>query len=461
MKKIGFIFIVVFFLSLILVTQLQSINSPLKNNDEGIYLTTFLLINSNHSAYKETFLSQPPGFLLSVYPGFILFGKSLQAARLTIGLWSLIGLLAIVWICLELKNPLAAILTLGILYLIPYYFNQTLIFQSDALAIAFSLISLAFLLRFFNTKSFKWFIVSAIFVNLVFWTKFDFFLIPSLITISLFLIKDRQLTRSKMFILTGIFIVVTVIFYLFLIAPFGIQYVFNNTVGLRLAAASLQTPPLVFFTYIGQDALFFLLIIVTGIFIAVRKESFRFPLLPIFVWVCTIFIFLTFYKPLYSHHMIIFVVPVVLFFSLSVTFWLKKYPSFYSFIIFCILLIAAFNYVSIIPKKSSGILTPDQQKAVEVINKYTYQKDIVVTDEEILNGVTGRLPPAQLSDVSFVRIFSNNLSPEKFKQIINTTKPKLIIPWNGRLWSIRGFNSILSGYRPLTTINNKTIYFRD
>ena len=77
-----------------------------------------ICVSNGHPAYKETFLSQPPGFLLSIYPGFILLGKSLQAARLTIDLWSLVGLLAIIWLCIELKNKWAGILAIGILYLI-------------------------------------------------------------------------------------------------------------------------------------------------------------------------------------------------------------------------------------------------------------------------------------------------------------------------------------------------------
>lgn len=460
MKKIIFTFVVALFLSIIFFSNLKLLNRPVQNNDEGIYLTTFHLILNGYPPYKETFLSQPPGFLIGAYPGFLLFGQSLQGARITINLWSMIGLLAIIWICSLLKNKWAGALAIGILYFIPYYSHQTLIFQSDSLTSTFSLISLALFFKFRNTKSLKWFITSIIFLNLAFWTKLNFFLIPSFITILLLLIREKKLTNQKIFTLASIFISTSIIFFLIFILPFGTSEIFDNILGLRLAATNLQTPPLSFFTYITQDILFLFLTIATAIIVIIKRYSLYSPLLPIFIWIFTIFVFFLFYRPLYPHHMIIFVIPVVLFFSLSVSSLLRKYTSFYPLIISCILLLAVINYISTIPQKPTSTLTNDQQKAAEIIIKYTKQKDVVVTDEEILNGVTGRFPPPELSDVSFVRILSQNLSPQKFKQIIDDTKPKLIIPWNGRLQSIKNFRSIIKNYKPLIKINDKIIYIR-
>ena len=60
-----------------------------------------------------------------------------------------------------------------------------------------------------------------------------------------------------------------------------------------------------------------------------------------------------------------------------------------------------------------------------------------------------------------VRIKSNNLTSENFKKIISDYKPKLIIPWNGRLESIKNFKDVLVDYKLLTTISNsKNIYIR-
>jgi len=116
MKSKSFIILSTIFLIVIFCTQFKLINRPVTDNDEGIYLTSFLLIDRGFPAYKKTYFSQPPGFLLSVYPGFILFGKTLQSARITVGIWSIIGLLALIWIGFELKNKWTGLLAISLLY---------------------------------------------------------------------------------------------------------------------------------------------------------------------------------------------------------------------------------------------------------------------------------------------------------------------------------------------------------
>ena len=181
MKNKKFFILVAIFIITIFFSQLKLINRPIADNDEGIYLTSFLLVDKGYSAYKQTYFSQPPGFLLSVYPGFISLGKTLQAARLTISLWSFIGLLAVIWLGIELKNKWAGLLAVCLLLVIPTYYNQSLTFQSDILITTFSLISLVTLTKFIKNHYIPWFIISAIFLNLSFWTKFDITFIPSYI----------------------------------------------------------------------------------------------------------------------------------------------------------------------------------------------------------------------------------------------------------------------------------------
>ncbi|EKE15343.1 MAG: hypothetical protein ACD_12C00058G0001, partial [uncultured bacterium] len=130
-------------------------------------------------------------------------------------------------------------------------------------------------------------------------------------------------------------------------------------------------------------------------------------------------------------------------------------------LVLIILMISLGSRIYITVKTSSNLINDQRKKAVELINKYTNINDIVVSDEEILNGSSGRLPPPELSDISQVRIMSNNLTPENFKKIINTYKPKLIIPWNGRLESIKNFEKNLADYKILTSFSDsKNIHIR-
>jgi len=460
MKNKSFIILTAIFLLVIFFTQFKLINRPSTDNDEGIYLTSFLLVDRGYSAYKKTYFSQPPGFLLTVYPGFILFGKTLQSARMTIGIWSMVGLLALIWIGFELKNKWVGLFAISLLFLVPSYFNQTLTFQSDILITTFSLLSLATLIRFRKNFYLSWFIISTIFLNLAFWTKFDITFFPSFIVVLFFLFKEKKISIKNIINLFFIFFSVSLGFFILLILPFGIKDVFYNSILLRFQAATTSSSLFLLFDYLKRDYVLSSIILGSLILNFFKKNKFDFSLKIIFLWSIFVLIIFIFYRPLFPHHLVILTVPIALLFSQIVDHCFSN-KKLFKFIVLIILIISLSNRIYITAKTSSKLINGQRQDTVETIKKYTNINDFVVSDEEILNGLSGRLPPPELSDISQVRIRSNNLTPENFMTIINTYKPKLIIPWNGRLQSIKSFNEVLSDYKILNKISNsKIIYIR-
>jgi 4-amino-4-deoxy-L-arabinose transferase-like glycosyltransferase len=459
MKSKMFVILTAIFLLVIFFTQFKLIKRPVLDNDEGVYLTSFLLVDKGYPAYKKTYFSQPPGYLLSVYPGFILFGKTLPAARLTIGFWSIIGLLAILWLCFELKNKWTGLLAIGLLFIIPSYYNQTLTFQSDILITTFSLISLAALIRFRKKYHLPWFIISVIFLNLAFWTKFDITFFPSFIMATFLLFKERRIFFKKIINLFLIFFTVSLGFFIFLIIPFGIKDVFYNSILLRFQAAATSSSSFLLFDYLKKDMVLSLIILTSLVLSSFKVNKFDYSQKIIFLWSIFVLVLFIFYRPLFSHHLVILTVPIVLLFSQIVGYFFNK--KIFKLLIIIILIISLGNRIYIVSSTSSKFLNNQQQNAVKIIKKYTKINDVVVSDEEILNGFSGRLPPPELSDISFVRIKSSNLTPENLKKIINTYKPKLIVPWNGRLESIKNFKENLANYRILTSFSDsKNIYIR-
>jgi len=460
MKSKGFIILTAIFLLVIFFTQFKLINRPSTDNDEGIYLTSFLLVDRGYPAYKKTFFSQPPGFLLSVYPGFILFGKTLQAARITIGIWSIIGLLALIWIGFELKNKWTGLLAASLLFLIPSYYNQTLTLQSDILVTTFSLLSLAALIRFRKNFHLLWFIISTIFLNLAFWTKFDITFFPPFVLTMFILFKEKKISIKNIINLFLIFFSVSLGFFILLILPSGIKEVFYNLIILRFQAAATSSTSFLLFDYLKKDFVLSVVLLSSLFLSFIKNKNIHDRLNVIYIWNIFILIIFIFYRPLFPHHLVVLTVPIVLLFSQVIEnrFSNKKL---FKFIVLIILIISLSNRIYITAKTSLKLINNQQQDAIEIIKKHTSIDNVVVSDEEILNGLSGRLPPPELSDISQVRIRSNNLSPENFKEIINAYKPKLIIPWNGRLQSIKNFNKVLGDYKILYSISDsKIIYIR-
>lgn len=447
MEKKGFIIITVIFLVFIFLSQLRSINQPLQDNDEGIYLTTFKLIDAGHTVYKETFLSQPPGFLLSIYPGFIAFGKTLQAARLTIGLWAFIGSLTIIWLSFELKFKWVGLLAIGLLYLSVFYSKQTITLQSDILVSTFSLISLTSFFRFMKLFRIKWFIISMFFLNMAFWTKFDLSLVPAFVLSFFILFRSKKISYENIFASLIIFAIISIVFFLLFIFPFGINHIISNVINLRLQSASHFQPSIFqLINYLSHDLALTFMILGSIVFALFKRGTIRYSLLLISIWVVTVFIQLLFFRPLFPHHLSILVVPITLFFTYIVCNTIKNHFKMLYCLLLVILILTTLNRINAMMQSPQSIMNNDQKKAIEIINKNTKINDIVISDEEILNGISGRLPPPKLSDVSYVRILTGSLTPQEFKKQIDIYKPKLIIAWNGRLKSIEGFNEIIKSY---------------
>lgn len=103
----------------------------------------------------------------------------------------------------------------------------------------------------------------------------------------------------------------------------------------------------------------------------------------------------------------------------------------------------------------------DRAAAEKFIQDYTGRNDLIITDEASLYGITGRLPPPELADLSQVQINSKNISAEKISKAVNLYKPKIILIWNGRLNRLKSFFASLNGYRIAEIGNGKTALIRE
>src|SRR2546429_8508422 len=84
--------------------------------DEGVYLTTFQSVQHGFPIYQQTYLSQPPGFFMTIFPLYAIGGSTLEAARLAMFFYSVVGLIAIMWIGWELDSILFSFIAIGVLY---------------------------------------------------------------------------------------------------------------------------------------------------------------------------------------------------------------------------------------------------------------------------------------------------------------------------------------------------------
>jgi Dolichyl-phosphate-mannose-protein mannosyltransferase len=109
--------------------------------DEGVYWQSLRAMGAGYPLYQQIFYSQPPFFLLSTFPTYIVFGGTLWSARLGIALVSLFGLLGALLLGKALSSRVGAVAALLLLIVDPLYLAQSQTIQAEVSAVAFSLLA--------------------------------------------------------------------------------------------------------------------------------------------------------------------------------------------------------------------------------------------------------------------------------------------------------------------------------
>lgn len=434
------------------------INKPSTEFDEGVYVTVFNLVRNGFTLYEEIFYSQLPGFFVLTYPLFLLFGHTLEAARLSIFLWSLVGLLAGLWFTYELGNILVGFLGIGILYLIPVYVRETSNFHPDILASSLSMLVLASMASFLKRKKILWFILSIVFLTVGIITKLDVISIP-VIVFMVFYVSKKSFVVKKLFFHALITFLATGFLFLF---QFNFLGMIKNVIAQRLQAYSVyHFDPLKIFRYIIAEQEFFMICIIGFLSVFFLKKNLIAKLL--IIWSLTGILVLIFYRPLFIHHLVFLILPVSFLaaFSIIKITELVFNKNIVRAVVITILLYGILSYAFKSSNIPQSILNSDQETAANIINKYTNKKDWVVSDDGLLNAISGRLPPPELSELSFVRIQSGNLTPEMLSFYLFEYKPRLIFSWSGRLSQIDNFPKVMEDYDFLMVLDKAhTVFIR-
>jgi hypothetical protein len=107
--------------------------------DEGVYWQSLRAMAHGHALYSSVFGSQPPGFLLGVYPGYLLLGQSIVAGRVVIALYALAGIVAIYVIGRALGGRWVGVLAAGLLALNPRHLQEATTLHAEIPSLTLSL----------------------------------------------------------------------------------------------------------------------------------------------------------------------------------------------------------------------------------------------------------------------------------------------------------------------------------
>jgi hypothetical protein len=115
--------------------------------DEGVYWQSLRSMALGHSLFSAVFSSQPPLFLISLFPVYLLAGQTLAAARLAILFYAALGLVATWWIGRRLVGPLGGTLACLLLACEPLYVAESHTLQAEIPMLACALLGIALALE--------------------------------------------------------------------------------------------------------------------------------------------------------------------------------------------------------------------------------------------------------------------------------------------------------------------------
>ncbi|MEO8612468.1 MAG: hypothetical protein ABI690_31520 [Chloroflexota bacterium] len=425
---------------------------PTSEFDEGVYLATFRSVQHGFPLYTGTYLSQLPGFFVTTFPIYVVLGSTLEAARLAVFFYSLVGLLAIVWLGWEFKSTLFGFIAIGVLYLVPIYTIQIMTFHADSLPSAFSALALASILRFRNTSKWGWIAFSAFCVTTAVMIKADFAVLPSILVVIAFatVIEKRHIGDFiKALLVFGLAVVVSALLFT---QPFGIQAVYENVIQLRMRAAQgTVADPQTFLNFFReQDALVKLLIAgaVLSVMAFIGVKTARFPLILLFLWGVTTIVSLLVYHPLLPHHLAFLAVPITAYFAFSLFSLLNliKVPRLLPAAVTVFVVFILANRLNTTSAPQPGVTTLLQQKGIQLVETYTDPNDYIISDDGIVSALSDRRVPPYLTDLSFVRIGSGGVTRDQLEDNLKTYHPKMILVWADRLRNIANFEGLMKQY---------------
>lgn len=466
-------FVLVPILGVALAMRLVNLQTYSGLFDEGIRAEQLFLMSAGYRPFKDIFAAQGPLLLDMLHPWFVLFGQDLAAARLSVGVYSLVGLVGIYWIGRMLGGVVGGAAATLLLTMSPLYLEGSRLALAEVPAMAPAVLAVGSALCYARSGSRRWLVAAAVLLAVGLLIKP--IVLAAGVPVGLAVIgrglKSRRAWQDL--VLVGAIIGVLMLLVVFAV---GLAGVFEQIVAYRMESRasegwSLWKNRLAMARGISfeQTALFGTAAIGALTLLAQR----RWPLACVVAWALASVGLLLAYSPLHGKHIVVMIPPIaaVAGGGLGLA-WQKARSTRRRGARLAIGGAAAALvawYVATVPAAlaQSGQLmkvTADVDvdpaleqyaDAVSVIAALSAPSDFIVTDHPYLTFLAQRLVPPALVDTSKSRIRSRSLRASEATSISAAYQPRLIVLWTDRLRALRDFKNWVEDNFRLVKVYNR------
>jgi hypothetical protein len=465
---------------LALALRLWPLGGAATDYDEGVYWQSLRALAAGHPLFREVFSSQPPLFLLGLYPFYLVLGQSLVAARLAVVLYSLAGLAAIYFAARAIAGRWAGLAACTLLAVDPLYLRVSHTLQAEAPALAFQLACVALAAEAArrparSDRRRRWLAAaSGATLGLGIMVKlFDVVaLLPALLYLATPLYaafagrdgsirrpeRDALLARARLILPdVGLFLAGMLAALLVVLLPFIGSWgaLYDQVVRFHLAAASAADRGLDYnvglLLHTGEVYPLLFAAVIAGV-IAIRSRSWI--VVPSGLWFLASLALLLRQQPLFDHHIALLMPPLALMAGASASLALAQryrggvsarphsYISVRSTVQVALIVVLTMLLVSASDDLAAAQpISGDQRLLSTALERLTVPGDVVVSDDQYVAGLADRDVVPQLVDTSEVRIATGELTTRQIEAIITQSDARVVLFASGRFDRLPGFRA--------------------
>ncbi len=423
--------------------------------DEGIRGMQLLLMTAGFRPVREIYSSQGPLLLDMLYPLYSLFGETLGAARLAVGVYSLVGILGAFWVARLVGGPLGGVAAASLLALSPTYLRNSRQALAEVPALAPAILAIGAALAFQRSGRHAWLVLSGVLLGVALLVKPIVAAAVLPVALAAVLGRRRGLGPLLLVGLTTALVVAGVIL------STDLQAVLNQMVDYRLKSreASGWNPRenwKLLQETLGRDGIG-LFALAGGSGLALLLDSPR-RALPLVAWAGLSLGLLLAYAPLFPKHAAVLLPPVAILAGAGIgRVWQAVRAARWQGMVGVLALAGpALLYLWSAPAvlswdarfmnlgpSTEGERFPESADAAAAIAGLTQPADFVVTDNPELPFLARRLVPPELADPSRTRVRARELTGEEIAQAGDAYDAKLVVLWGDRLRGLRAFTTWL------------------
>jgi hypothetical protein len=447
--------------------------------DEGVYWQSLRALAQGHALFAQTFSSQPPAFLFSIFPIYLLFGQSLVAARFAIVLYSLAGLIAIYFAGKGIGGRWGGAIACVLLAVDPIYLIESRTLQAEVPALAFALacVALAVAASKRQGRERLWLAAaSGVALGLGVMTKlFDVaVLVPALLYLAapigaaiaaegqaLRMPTREELVESVRASVPAValFAAAALLTCALVLLPFAGTWdaLYDQVVRFHLAAGEAVNRGLGYNVRLiaGRIEEYPLaLAALVPLALALWRRKWR--VVPPALWLLASLLVLLDQQPLFDHHLALLAPPLALTAGVGLgalvddAAWQRLTRGVFAARaglnealapLLVVVLLCGLGFGAIDAHDVSRPLPTNEQRLVLALERLTPPGDVVVTDDQYAAALADRDVPPQLVDTSQVRIESGQLTAVQLERIITASDVRVILFASGRFDLVPGFAS--------------------